>query len=98
MSEPNENRVAIRVRIHGKVQGVWYRGWTEEQAKQLGLYGWVRNRQDGTVEALFIGAQSVVNEMLAHCNDGPPAAQVTEIVTEPAQGIAPNRFEVKPTV
>jgi acylphosphatase len=47
-------RVAILVLIHGRVQGVWFRGWTEEQALARGLDGWVRNRVDGTVEAMLI--------------------------------------------
>ncbi|MEX0297888.1 MAG: acylphosphatase [Kordiimonas sp.] len=88
----------MRVRIHGKVQGVWYRAWTKQEADKLDLFGWVRNRQDGTVEALFIGPEKVVNHMLALCEQGSPASEVTSIDTAPAKGIAPNRFEVKPTV
>ncbi|TNE63312.1 MAG: acylphosphatase [Alphaproteobacteria bacterium] len=91
-------RTAIRARIHGKVQGVWYRGWTEEQANRLGLFGWVRNREDGTVEALFVGPDAAVKTMLVMCHDGPPAAVVDKVETEPADGIVPRRFEVKPTV
>ncbi|NVJ97355.1 MAG: acylphosphatase [Alphaproteobacteria bacterium] len=90
--------VAVRARIHGKVQGVWFRGWTEGEAKRLGVHGWVRNRQDGTVEALFYGHQDDVDVLLALCRMGPPAADVDKIETEPAQGMVPHRFEVKPTV
>lgn len=89
---------AVRARVYGKVQGVWYRGWVQSKALPLGIYGWVRNREDGTVEALFCGSAAVVDRMLALCMRGPETARVDRIETEPAQGIAPKRFEVKPTV
>ena len=66
----------MRVRIEGRVQGVGYRYWTERVAGELGLTGWVRNRRDGTVEAVFSGAADDVAEMLERCRDGPPSAQV----------------------
>ncbi len=91
-------RKAVRARIYGKVQGVWYRGWTEGEAKKLGLIGWVRNREDGTVEALFVGPEAAVEAMLARCQDGPPAAAVERVETEPARGLTPSRFDIKPTV
>jgi acylphosphatase len=69
----------VRVVIHGRVQGVWFRAWTREQASLLGLDGWVRNRRDGTVEALFAGEDGKVEEMIALCGDGPPRAKVTEV-------------------
>lgn len=74
----------VRVRIHGKVQGVWYRAWTVEQAGRLGLDGWVRNRADGTVEALLAGPPSRVEAMLALCREGPPHAVVERVETEEA--------------
>jgi acylphosphatase len=74
-------RVAIRAVIRGRVQGVWYRGWTEAEARARGLAGWVRNLPDGAVEALFVGPAADVDAMLAACRDGPPAAQVTGIET-----------------
>ncbi len=61
------------VRISGRVQGVWFRAWTEKQAIALGLDGWVRNRQDVTVEALFSGDDANVDRMVADCHDGPSA-------------------------
>lgn len=70
---------ATRVVIHGRVQGVWFRSWTCEQATALGLGGWVRNRHDGTVEALFSGDDQKVEEMIARCGDGPPRAKVTAV-------------------
>jgi len=74
----------VRLRITGKVQGVWYRGWTVETARGLGLEGWVRNRRDGSVEALLHGPEPVVQDMIAACRQGPPAARVADVVTEPA--------------
>ena len=69
-------RLAI---IKGRVQGVWYRGWTCGEAQSRGLSGWVRNRRDGTVEALFYGPDAQVSDMLAACRIGPPAAKVMDI-------------------
>jgi len=71
--------IAIRVRIHGRVQGVWYRGWTVDLARAHGLSGWVRNRADGTVEALLVGPQREVRAVIEACRDGPRAARVTRI-------------------
>ncbi len=89
---------AIKVRITGRVQGVWYRGWTKDQADKLGIVGWVRNRDDGSVEALFKADEEVLDQMLTLAHKGPPAAKVEHIEVTEAQGICPNRFDVKPTV
>jgi|TARA_B100000315_G_scaffold110835_1_gene101696 acylphosphatase len=70
------------VLIQGRVQGVWYRGWTVEAARALGLSGWVRNRSDGAVEAVFSGPAPDVDAMLNHCHQGPPAAQVQSVSAE----------------
>lgn len=75
---------ARRVSITGRVQGVWYRGWTAETAQALGLRGWVRNRADGSVEALFCGPQDAVDRMMDACRRGPPAAAVRDVRSEPA--------------
>ena len=64
----------VRVRIAGRVHGVGYRYWTEETAIGLALTGWVRNRRDGTVEALFAGEPEDVAEMLRRCRQGPRGA------------------------
>ncbi len=80
--------VTRRIRISGKVQGVWYRGWTVETATRLGLSGWVRNRRDGTVEALAHGPESAVRAFVAACANGPPAARVTDVAAEPAAAAA----------
>src|SRR3546814_11340799 len=69
----------VRVVISGRVQGVWYRAWTERQAAALGLDGWVRNRRDGTVEAVLSGDGAVVEQMISELWDGPDLAQVKAI-------------------
>jgi len=74
------NERQVRVVIKGRVQGVWYRAWTTEEASELGLSGWVRNRRDGTVEAVFAGSVADVERMLGLCRQGPPLAQVVDIM------------------
>jgi acylphosphatase len=88
----------VRVRIAGRVQGVGYRFWTEDMASELGLSGWVRNRRDGAVEALFSGAPADVAEMLVRCHVGPAAASVAEVQVLEEGGDAPLGFGVLPTV
>ena len=73
----------VRVVIHGRVQGVWFRGWAIQEARARGLDGWVRNCHDGTVEALFDGPESSVASMLAACRKGPPAARVVLVEERP---------------
>lgn len=72
----------VRARIEGRVQGVWYRGWTVDEATRRGLSGWVRNRRDGSVEAVFAGNDARVDDMIVACWDGPPAAQVGDVVVQ----------------
>lgn len=67
--------------ISGRVQGVWFRGWAMETARHHGVDGWVRNRRDGTVEAVFAGEAADVEAMLEACRQGPPMARVTDIQT-----------------
>jgi acylphosphatase len=74
-----EGSLALRLRVHGRVQGVWYRGWAVDQARALALDGWVRNRSDGTVEAVVRGPETAVREMVRRCRRGPPAARVTDV-------------------
>jgi acylphosphatase len=75
---------AVRVIIEGRVQGVGYRIWTEREARQRRLRGWVRNRDDGTVEALFAGEETEVRGMIEACRQGPRMASVTHIQEFPA--------------
>ena len=70
---------AVNLVIHGRVQGVFYRDWTVRNARELGLAGWVRNRPDGTVEALVQGDQALVEEMVERMRSGPPRAHVERI-------------------
>ena len=96
---------AIRqVMITGRVQGVGYRAWVEHQAQKLNLEGWVRNRRDGSVEALFAGPPEIVSDMVARCRRGPSSARVDAVQDEGASPDALNlrrpgeRFSVLPTV
>jgi acylphosphatase len=98
MSGESEVRT-VRVRIAGRVQGVGYRYWTEDEATELGLTGWVRNRRDGSVEALFSGAAGSVAEMLRRCHDGPAGAAVASVEVLDEGGDPPSGgFEVRTTV
>jgi acylphosphatase len=98
------SRAILLVTIRGRVQGVGYRAWVEYQATACGLEGWVRNRRDGSVEALFAGRGKAVAEMVALCRHGPTSAQVTAVLSEPAGedqlGLrqAGEDFSVLPTV
>jgi acylphosphatase len=92
------------VTIRGRVQGVGYRAWVEHRARAHALEGWVRNRRDGSVEALFAGPAAVVADMVASCRRGPSTARVDAVDDEPAHSDALNlrppgeRFSVLPTI
>ena len=89
---------AVRARISGRVQGVWYRKWTTLNATELGLDGWVRNREDCSVEALFVGPEATVDAMIQRCWQGPDRAEVVNVAVEPTPGSTPKGFTQKPTV
>lgn len=72
-------RKIVRVTIKGRVQGVGFRAWTQIEASRLGISGWVRNRLNGDVEALFAGPPEAVAALCAACWRGPPQARVTEV-------------------
>ena len=82
MTDAKDEAVSVRTVIRGRVQGVWFRAWTVEQATRLNLSGWVRNRADGAVEAVFSGSKAAVAEMLTACNRGPTAARVDGVDVE----------------
>jgi acylphosphatase len=82
MSKP---RAILLVTIRGRVQGVGYRAWVEYQAVASHLEGWVRNRRDGSVEALFAGSPKAVAEMVALCRHGPPSSRVEAVLNETAR-------------
>ena len=99
MSEPGRpDRVARRIHVKGKVQGVWFRAWTIEQATELGLDGWVRNRMDGSVEAVATGPADRVEELIARCRRGSPASRVDAVDVEDTPGVVAQGFTQKPTV
>lgn len=75
-------QVGVKLKIYGRVQGVFYRQSTRAKAQELGLSGWVRNLPDGTVEAQAFGEQEVVNEFVDWCRNGPPHASVERIEVE----------------
>ena len=87
----------VHILIEGRVQGVGFRAWVEMTARGLGLDGWVRNRRDGGVEAVLSGPGTSVDDMIARCRTGPPAARVDrlEIVGE-GVGVF-SGFEVRST-
>jgi len=84
------SQTSVHVRIRGRVQGVWYRGWTVKHATDRNLSGWVRNRSDGSVEAVFVGSKPQINEMIQECYRGPTAASVEHI------DVKYKRISVKP--
>jgi acylphosphatase len=91
------DRVVRHVRIEGHVQGVWYRGWTVDEATRLGLDGWVRNRRDGSVEVVLAGPPEAVDAMIAACHRGPPSARVDRVVASPSTESVPAGFEQRAT-
>ena len=72
----------VHVYIKGKVQGVWFRAHTKQQAEMFGIRGWVRNTNDGRVEALFEGKDDDVNKMIEWCYQGSPLSTVNEVKVE----------------
>ena len=87
-----------RLTITGRVQGVGYREWAIATGRQLGLTGWVRNRTDGSVEALIVGGESAVGQMIEACRHGPPLARVAEIDVDPVDlDVLPEGFTRLPT-
>lgn len=88
----------VHLKIIGRVQGVWYRAWTQDTAKDLALNGWVRNRMDGSVEAIVSGKDDAVAQLIEKCWKGPSAARVDNITfTEIDEVVAPG-FKQEPTI
>jgi acylphosphatase len=93
-----------RVMIRGRVQGVGFRAWTEHEARRRALEGWVRNRRDGAVEAVFAGPPETVASIIEACRRGPPLARVEALDVHDAtrddlsQRRAGEAFSMLPTV
>lgn len=86
---------AVQVRISGRVQGVSFRWWTQGEAERLGLTGWVRNEADGSVVAVIAGPGEAISRMVKRFWDGPPAAAVSDVHTEPvALSEVPTGFRI----
>lgn len=77
--------IGRRARIYGRVQGVFFRNWTADRARALGVTGWVRNRLDGSVELVAYGDDQPVQALLAACRTGPPAARVERVEVDIAE-------------
>jgi len=87
-----------RLGITGRVQGVGYRDWAMATAQRLGLKGWVRNRVDGSVEALVVGDDDAVGKMIEACRRGPTLAKVDAVDVEPVDlDVLPPGFTRLPT-
>ena len=93
MSEPKQEPagpVAKHVRVHGRVQGVFFRASCVDQARQAGVHGWVRNEPDGTVRAHLEGETAAVERLVRWCHEGPAHAEVSSVES---QGAAVAGFE-----
>ena len=88
---------AARVLISGRVQGVFFRHWTRDQAARLGVKGWVRNCYGGHVEGHFEGPEEAVEALIAACREGPPSAVVETLEVEPAERSGGAGFVVRPS-
>ncbi|NJN66354.1 MAG: acylphosphatase [Chloroflexaceae bacterium] len=75
----DETQKRAHVLVSGRVQGVNFRAATRDQARQAGLRGWVRNRSDGRVEAVFEGPIAAVHRLVSWCHSGPPSARVDRV-------------------
>ena len=92
-------RLQARLTVTGRVQGVGYRDWLQEMAEHLRLSGWVRNRLDGSVEAVIVGEDAAVGRMIEACRQGPRLARVDAVDIEPLDlDILPEGFTQRPTV
>ena len=90
--------IVRRLSITGRVQNVFYRDWLVEQADALGITGWVRNRADGSVEALVSGAPEMVDAIVVRARQGSPASRVADVVVSEAPEQVFDRFEKRATL
>lgn len=90
--------ITRNLRITGRVQGVFYRDWFVEQARGIGITGWVRNRADGSVEAVVSGSSEIIEAIVARARQGSPASRVEEVVVSEVAEELFDRFEKRPTL
>ena len=81
----------LEIEVSGRVQGVWFRASTRDEARRLGLTGWVRNLPDGRVDAVFEGEEERLRQVLAWCHRGPPGARIDRV--EVRWGVATGSFD-----
>lgn len=89
--------IARHLAVAGRVQGVFYRDWTVQTAQGLGLAGWIRNRRDGSVEAVAIGEAAVVEAFIARCREGSPASRVETVTVRAIEPEPLDGFAKRPT-
>ena len=87
--------VARSVRVTGRVQGVFFRAWTQGQARELGISGWIRNCPDGSVEAHLVGEEDAVARMVERMRHGPSDARVDAVTVEEVEPETTGRFELR---
>ena len=88
-------RTRVRVLVSGRVQGVWFREACRQEAVARGVTGWVRNREDGRVEAAVEGPTAAVDAVVAWCRTGPPRARVDAVATSVEQPVGETGFRVR---
>jgi acylphosphatase len=88
-------RIGRHVRVTGRVQGVFFRAWTQRQANELGVSGWVRNAVDGSVEAHLSGEEGAVAELIDRLHDGPPSAGVSHVQVADSEPEPGGPFDVR---
>jgi acylphosphatase len=87
--------IGRKVRLYGRVQGVFFRQWTLNEARRLGVDGWVHNARDGSVEAHLAGEEAAVASLIEHMRKGPPQARVDDVTVDPAEPETVNGFSVR---
>ena len=92
---PGADSIRRRVVVHGRVQGVFFRDSTRDRARSRGVAGWVRNRQDGAVEAVFEGSSGEVESMVSFCRSGPSSADVDDVEVSEEEPEGLSGFEVR---
>ena len=87
--------IGRKVRLYGRVQGVFFRQWTVKKASTLRVNGWVHNARDGSVEAHLVGEEAAVAQLIEHMRQGPPQSRVDDVMVEPVEPETVDGFSVK---